>query len=171
MPIKMFSLIAFILVTVSCTSQTWEVSRPVRKTDLGKVAALQFSGPNSEVFEALVVSELLKAGVTVIERTRLLSILIENNLSISDITEGRKSSTIVKKLAGVDTLIYGSIVPIVVYVSGGISGKVSAASIRFVDSQTGAIITTSTFGTDSDLLAPAPTYSQVAKRLIGQLFR
>lgn len=165
-------LLAMILAsTTGCTSQTWEVTRPLQKKDIGKVSVIRFTGHNAGVFEDFVITELVNLGVPVVERSRIISVLTERELSLNDLTEGRVKPEIIKKLAGVDTLVFGSITPIVVYVSGAMSGKVSSASLRFVDTQTGNIISSASFSANSDLLALAPTYYGVASKLIRRIVK
>lgn len=166
-----YILFLFPVLIVSCglLTQTWEVSQRLRVSDIGRVGVMSFGGYNGDVFTDLIVSQLLIHGVDVIERAKIQYILEEHAYTEMDVIKGRANISEIGKFLGIDTLVFGSIVPITVYATGGISGKVSAASVRLVDVDDGRIVSSATFGTSSDLLAPAPTYFEVARRLIDMV--
>jgi hypothetical protein len=138
---------------------------------LGVVAVLPFAGHNGDQFSNSVAQELILRGAKIVERSNITSVLIEQGLSIADITSGRINYEKYGGLLGVDTIVIGSVSPIVVYMSGAPSGKVSTAGMRVVSVKTGMVVGSATYSANTELLAGSVLYPEAAERLVNALFQ
>lgn len=160
------------LLVVGCgVAATLTASRELSPTALGRAAVMPFGGYRSDVFADLVTHELLAVGVTVVERSRLAEVLAEQNLRLDDLAAGKGDVQRIGRALDADVLVFGSVSPITVYLSGAPSGKVSAASVRFVSVATGEVLASASFSSNTDLLPGAPTYPEVAHQLIRSVIR
>ena len=108
-------------------------------------------------------------GASIAERSRITSVFIEQGLSMADITSGHMNYEKIGGLLGVDTLVLGSVSPIIVYVSGAPSGKVATAAMRVVSVKTGTVVGAATYAANTDLLAGSVLYPEAAARLVRAL--
>jgi len=154
-----------------CSSPTIKTTKQLTPNDVGTVAVLPFSGINGSQFADAVTQELVMNDVAVVERSMVVSILTEQGLSILDITEGRGNYSQIGGLLGVDSLVLGSVSPIIVYASGAPSGKVSTASIRIVSVKDGTIIGSTSYNANTELLAGSVLYPKAAEKMIRGLFK
>jgi len=159
------------MYVAGCAAATVNVSRPVTASSLGSTAVLPFSGHSGDLFSDLIANELLSRNVTLIERTRLAAVLEERNLQLNDVVSGKVDFTTIGKGLGVDTLVFGSVNPITVYMSGAQSGKVAAASLRLISVQSGRVLSSATYNNNTDLLLGSPTYPEVAAKLVEGLLK
>lgn len=95
----------------------------------------------------------------------------ERKLSLDDLVAGRVDLSVVAEGARVDTLVFGSVTPITVYVSGADSGRVSVASVRLVDVRTGRILSSVSFNSNTEVLLKGKTYATAAAMMIASLIR
>lgn len=168
-------LLAIVLAAISgCVtssfSPTIKTTKKLNAGQLGVVAVLPFTGHNGEQFADSVAQELLMRGTKIVERSHITSILIEQGLSVADITSGRVNYEKIGGLLGVNAIAIGSVSPIVVYISGTYRG-VKTAAIRIVSVETGMVIGAVTYSANTENLAFSVTYPEVAERLIRTLFQ
>jgi hypothetical protein len=164
-------MIAFILslFLIGCATPTIKATQKLNIDPLGVVAVLPFAGHHGDQFADSVAQELMLRGVRIAERSRIISVLIEQGLSMADITSGQMNYEKIGGLLGVDTLVLGSVSPIVVYVSGAPSGKVSTAAMRVVSVKTGTVVGSATYSANTELLAGSVLYPEAAARLVRAL--
>lgn len=148
---------------------TISASKTLDPKSVGKVAIFPFAGHRGDNFADHVTHELIAHGYSVLERSNLNAILKEQGLQLPDLVAGRGDLRRIGQLLGADTLVLGSVSPITVYVSGGISGKVSGASMRFVSVSTGEVLAAASYGWGSDFLPFAPTYTEAAAKLVNAI--
>ena len=149
---------------------TIKATKHLSAESVGTVAVLPFSGYHGDQFADSVTQELMMRGVQVVERTRVMSILSEQGMSVADMTSGKVNYETLGGLLGVDSIVVGSVSPIVVYVSGAPSGKVSTAALRFVSVKNAAILGAATYDANTELLAGSMLYPKAAEKLIRSLF-
>ena len=164
---------AIALLHSGAVAQTNEVqaSKQLTASEIGTAPVLAFEGAKGVVFSDLVVHELLQRGVTLMERTKLAALLRERELTLHDLIAGRVSPRIVHEVAGVDTLVFGSVTPITVYVSGADSGTVSVASFRLVDVRSGRVLSSVSFNSNTEVLRKGKTYGTAAAMMVAKLVR
>jgi TolB-like protein len=153
-----------------CATPTIKATRKLSVQSVGTVAVLPFDGHRGDQFADSVTQELMLRGVQVVERSRVRSVLLEQGLSVAQIASGRVNYEKIGGLLGVDTVVVGSVSPIIVYVSGAPSGKVSTAALRFVAIKNGAILGTATYDANTELLAGSVLYPKAAEKLVQELF-
>jgi len=158
-----------VMFLVSCGAGTINVSSTVKARSLGVTAVLPFNGHGGDLFSDLVANEFLSRNVSLVERTRLAAVLNERNLQLNDIVSGKIDPIEIGKVLGVNTLVFGSVSPIIVYISGASSGKVAAASLRLVSMSSGQVLSSATYNNSTDFLPGSPTYPEVAAMLVEQL--
>jgi hypothetical protein len=146
-----------------------KASNPVRRSNIGIAAVLPFDGHDGSLFSDLIATELLSRNVALIERSRLSTVLNERNLRLQDLVTGTVDVTAVGKALGVDSLVFGSVRPIPVYISGVPSGKVAAASIRIVATASAQVLASASYNNNTDFLPGSPTYPDVATQLVQAL--
>ena len=150
---------------------TIKATKKLNVEPLGVVAVLPFAGHHGDQFSDSVVQELMLRGAKIVERPRITSVLIEQGLGVADITSGRINYEKIGGLLGVDTIVVGSVNPIVVYISGAPSGKVSTAAMRIVSVKTGMIVGSATYSANTELLAGSVLYPEAAARLVRALIQ
>ena len=153
-----------------CATPTIKATKKLSIQSLGTVAVLPFDGYHGDQFADAVTQELMLHGVQVVERSRVTSVLLEQGLSVAEIASGRVNYERLGGLLGVDTIVVGSVSPIIVYVSGAPSGKVSTAALRFVDVKNGVILGAATYDANTELLAGSVLYPKAAEKLVRILF-
>ncbi len=109
-------------------------------------------------------------GVNVVERSRVQSVLVEQGLSLAQIASGGVNYEKIGGLLGVDTIVVGSVSPIVVHISGVPSGKISTAALRFVSVKNSVILGAATYDADTEFLLGTELYPKVAETLVQKLF-
>jgi len=157
------------LFLIGCATPTIKATKQLSIDPLGVVAVLPFAGHHGDQFADSVAQELMFLGARIVERSRITSVLIEQGLSIADITRGQINYEKIGGLLGVDTLVLGSVSPIVVYASGAPSGKVSTAAMRVVSVKTGTVVGSATYSANTELLAGSVLYPEAAARLVRAL--
>ncbi|OFW01124.1 MAG: hypothetical protein A3I61_19365 [Acidobacteria bacterium RIFCSPLOWO2_02_FULL_68_18] len=148
-----------------------QASRQLTPSEMGTAAVLSFEGRNGVAFSDLISHELLQRGVPLVERTRLAAVLRERDLTLDDLAAGRVDSSVLIEAARIDTLIFGSVTPITVYVSGADSGRVSVASLRLVDVRSGKILSSVSFNSNTEVLLKGKTYGTAATMMVAALIR
>jgi len=147
------------------------VSRQVTTAEIGTVAVMTFDGSKGNGFSDLVAHELLQRGAKLVERTKLAAILRERGITVDDLAAGRADLKIAHELAQVETLVFGSVTSIMVYMSGVESGRVSFASFRLVQTQSGEILSSVAFNSDTEVLVKGKTYGTAASMMVERLIR
>lgn len=158
------------LFLIGCAMPTIKSTKKMNVESLGVVAVLPFDGHHGDQFADFVAQELMLRGAKIVERSRITSVLVEQGLSVADITSGRVNYERIGGLLGVDTIVIGSVSPIVVYISGAPSGKVATAAMRVVSVKTGTIVGSVTYAANTELLVGSALYPEVAERLVRTLF-
>ncbi len=106
---------------VGCGAEaTLTASRELNPAALGRVAVMPFGGYRSDVFADLGTHELLAVGVAVVERSRLAEVLAEQNLRLDDLAAGKGDVQRIGRALGAEVLVFGSVSPITVYLSGAL---------------------------------------------------
>lgn len=165
-----FVFMAICLFLVSgCSSPTTVATKQISLSGLGTISVLPFDGYNGEQFSNEVAQQLMLKGARLVDRARLDAVLVEKGLSAASITQGVVDITKLGGLLGVDVVVTGSVSPIVVYVSGAPSGKVSTASLRFISVKTGEILGAASYSANTELLAGSVLYPEAARRLVNQI--
>ena len=166
-------IVAFVvsLFLIGCATPTIKATKKLNVDSLGVVAVLPFDGHHGGQFADSVAQELMLRGARIVERSRITSVLVEQGLSVADITSGRVNYEKIGGLLGVDTIVIGSVSPIVVYISGAPSGKVSTAAMRIVSVKTGTVVGSATYAANTELLAGSVLYPEAAERLVRALFQ
>ena len=159
------------LFLIGCPAPTIKATHELNAEQLGVMAVLSFDGHNGDQFADSVAQELIIRGATIVERSRITSVMVEQGLSVADITSGRINYEKVGGLFGVDTIVIGSVSPIIVYASGAPSGKVSTAAMRVVSVKTGIIVGSATYSANTELLAGSVLYPEAAERLVHALIQ
>ena len=156
---------------IGCATPTIKATKKLTVDPLGVMAVLPFDGHHGDQFADSVAQELMLRGARIVERSRITSVLVEQGLSVADLTSGRVNYDKIGGLLGVDTIVIGSVSPIVVYISGAPSGKVSTASMRIVSVKTGTIVGSATYSANTELLAGSVLYPEAAERLVHALIQ
>lgn len=166
-------IIAFVVsfFLIGCATPTIKATKKLHVDPLGVVAVLPFDGHHGDQFADSVAQELMLRGARIVERSRITSVLVEQGLSVADLTSGRVNYDKIGGLLGVDTIVIGSVSPIVVYISGAPSGKVSTAAMRIVSIKTGTIFGSATYSANTELLAGSVLYPEAAERLVRALIQ
>jgi hypothetical protein len=152
-----------------CATPTVKATMKLTVPSFGTVAVLPFEGYNGDQFADAVTQELILRGIRVVERSRVMSVLLEQGLSVAEITSGRVNYEKLGGLLGVDTIVVGSVSPIIVYASGAPSGKVSTAALRFVSVGNSAILGSATYNANTELLAGSVLYPKAAEKLVNAI--
>lgn len=137
--------------------------------NLGTVTVLPFDGYRGDEFSDFISQELMLHGVSVMERSRVISLLMEKGINITDFVKGTVNYEKLSGIAGVKVLVIGSVSPITVYESGGPSGKVSAATLRFVSVNDGKILGVATYNANTELLMGSVLYPEAAEKLVASI--
>jgi hypothetical protein len=167
---KQILMLMMAVVMVGCASPpTIRATSQIQIQSVGTVAVLPFNGHNGHQFSDFVAQELILRGAKVVERSKVASVLQEQKLSIADISTGGVNLEKLGGLLGVETFIVGSVSPITVYESGGPSGKVSSASIRFVRIKDGIILASAVYSANTELLAGSVLYPKCAEMLVAKI--
>ena len=166
-----FVLSLFLIGCATLTIPTIKATKKLNVDPLGVVAVLPFEGHHGDQFADSVAQELMLRGARIVERSRITAVLVEQGLSITDITSGRVNYEKIGGLLGINTIVIGSVSPIVVYISGAPSGKVSTAAMRIVSVTTGTVIGSVTYAANTELLAGSVLYPEAAERLVRALFQ
>jgi curli biogenesis system outer membrane secretion channel CsgG len=169
--IKHLGILGLSLLLSACASPKIKTTKQITPDDAGTVAVLPFSGINGSQFSDAVTQELIMNNVRVVERSRVMAILSEQGLSMSQISEGGGNYSQLGGLLGVDSLVLGSVSPIMVYESGAPSGKVSTASIRIVSVKNGTILAATSYNANTELLRGSVLYPKAAEKMIKSLFQ
>ncbi len=167
---KFIGLFSFFLLTLltGCAFPTTKSSARIDVNQLGVVAVMPFDGYNGAQFSDATAQELLFKGVRLVDRQKLMDIIAEQGMSASSITNGGGFQKI-GGLAGVDHIVSGSVTPIVVYLSGAPSGKVSNASLKIVSVKTGEIVAISNYNANTERLNGSVLYPEAARRLVASI--
>ena len=121
---QIFLLSILALTLVGCAMPTIKTTEKLTIQAVGTVAVLPFDGYNGNQFADACTQELMLRGVKVVERSRVMSVLLEQGLSVTQITSGSVNYEKIGGLLGVDTVVIGSVSPIIVYNSCAQTGKV-----------------------------------------------
>jgi len=167
---KVIISILICVFVAGCLTPTIKATKKLSVQSVGTVAVLPFDGHRGDQFADAVTQELILRGVQVVERSRVLSVLLEQGLSVTQIASGRINYEKIGGLLGVDTLVVGSVSPIIVYASGAPSGKVSTAALRFVAVKNGIVLGAATYDANTELLAGSVLYPKAAEKLVQKLF-
>jgi hypothetical protein len=162
-------LLGILLCGCAIATPTIKATKELDIQSLGMVAVLPFNGHHGDQFADSVAQEFMIRGARIVERSRIISVLMEQGMSVADITSGRINYEKIGGLLGVDTIVVGSVSPIVVYASGAPSGKVSTAAMRLVSVNTGAVVGSATYAANTELLAGSVLYPEAAERLVRAL--
>ena len=167
-----FVITLFLIGCVGMTVKpTIKATKKLTVEPLGVIAVLPFEGHHGGQFADSIAQELMLRGAKIVDRSRITAVMAEQGLSVADITSGHINYEKIGGLLGVDIFIIGSVSPIVVYISGAPSGKVSTAAIRIVSVKTGTIIGSATYSANTELLAASVLYPEAAERLVGALIQ
>ena len=161
-------LLAIAALLSGCSSPTTKSSRRIDIHELGVIAVMPFDGYNGAQFSDAVAQELLFKGARLVDRQKLVNIVVEQGMSVNSITKDGEFQKI-GGLAGVDHIISGSVTPIVVYLSGAPSGKVSTASLKIVSVKTGEIVVASNYNANTERLAGSVLYPRAAALLVNSI--
>jgi len=169
---KILCILVVVVLTGGCISApTVKSSNQVGVESLGIIAVMPFNGFRGDQFADLLTQEFIMSGARVVERSKVIAILMEQGLSVVDIAKGNIKYDRLEGLLGVDTIVVGSVSPITVYNTGAKSEKVSTASIRLVTIKTGIIIGAASYSANTDLLMGSKLYPKVAEMLVNKLIR
>jgi hypothetical protein len=157
-------------VFVAGCAPTIKATKKLSSQLVGTVAVLPFNGHHGDQFADSVTQELMLHGVNVVERSRVQSVLVEQGLSLAQIASGGVNYEKIGGLLGVDTIVVGSVSPIVVHISGVPSGKISTAALRFVSVKNSVILGAATYDADTEFLLGTELYPKVAETLVQKLF-
>lgn len=148
-----------------------QASKQLTASDIGTATILAFDGAKGVVFADLIAHELLQRGIALVERAKLNSVLRERQLAVEDLVSGRADLGVIGEAARVDTIVFGSVTPITVYMSGAESGRVSVASFRLVDVRSGRILSSVSFNSNTEVLLKGKTYGTAAAMMVEKLMR
>jgi hypothetical protein len=110
----------------------------------------------------------LQGGYEVVERTKLTAILDEQDLSATNIVDG-KSATHAGRVIGVDTLALGSVRMIDLVDIGGQYKVIHTTTVRLIDVATGRTMLIATYTRNTDLATEDVTV--IAERLCESIHR
>ena len=156
--------------------------RTVRNTEAvlkpyKKVAVLpEYTGATEQFITEGLITELISLDFDVVERTNIASILSESKMRMSGMTQSQRNKLIkagedleeddeyeglgfldqkalkeIGKLLGVDAIIF-------VYVIPTWNGEVSRGTFRFVDTNTGLVVFSTTFVNNGAALMPSEVF-------------
>jgi hypothetical protein len=165
-----FTLLVGAFLVGCAATPTLKATSKLNVDQLGVVAVLAFDGHNGDQFADSVAQELMIQGIRIVERSKITTVLIEQGISDTDTTGGYVNYEKISGLLGIDTIVIGSVSPIIVYISGAPSGKVSTAAMRFVSIKTGTVVGSATYSANTELLAGSVLYPEAAERLVSALF-
>lgn len=120
-------------------------------------SSVAFAGDDA-LSEALS-GEFLSCGFTVVERSRLMSVLEEHHLSFSGILE-KENADKIGKILNVDALVYASIVP-----AAAFGDRLASATVKIVDIKTGQIVLASNYSNGGGGAAGSPADAQMKQKL------
>jgi len=148
-----FTICIVLLLLSGCARTKVFTKNPTRLKSIDRIAVLPFVCDQPEIGFNIAESmsaHLLISRFTVIERSQLLRLLQEQDLTIEGIVTGRQS--FVGKIRGVDALILGSATMDRGFAGlayGGNKNYVSNCTARIVDVTTGEVLIAANFTADT----------------------
>jgi len=168
--LSIFSL-SLMVIFSGCAFPTTKSSRRIDIRELGVIAVMPFDGYNGAQFSDATAQEFLFRGARLVDRQKLVDVIVEQGMSVNSITKGVARFQKIGGLAGVDNIVCGSVTPIIVYASGAPSGKVSTASLKIVSVKTGEIVVVANYNANTEYLNGSVLYPEAARRLVGSILQ
>ena len=112
--LRLCLLAIYSFAVAGCSSPTTVATAEVDFKKLGTISVFPFDGYNGEQFSNEIAQQFIMSGARIVDRTRLSAVIVEQGLSVANITKGNVDFRKVGGLLGVDFVVFGSVSPIIV---------------------------------------------------------
>ena len=162
-----------IMVSVGCVSSpTFETTEQIQLQFVGTGAVLPFSGHDGDQFSSYVTEELILRKVRTVDEGQVRTILSEQRINIADISDDEVNLSKLCESFGADTLVIGSIDPVISSQSGESMRKVSNASISFFSLNEGGVIASAHYSASPGAsFSRLMLYPKCAEQLVDKVVR